>query len=60
MVSINTKWDQTMRFQFKNDLVYDILLERICSGAYPIGMKSLHSKKMVQKHSFKRQIFANQ
>ncbi len=28
-----------MQFQFKNDLIYDILLERIRSGVYPIGMK---------------------
>jgi len=28
-----------MQFQFKNDLIYDILLERIQTGVYPVGMK---------------------
>ena len=28
-----------MQFQFKNDIVYNILRERIHNGTYPVGMK---------------------
>ena len=28
-----------MAFQFKNDIIYNILRERIISGTYPVGMK---------------------